>query len=194
MKAHLLILLLIVLPVACSKYTNSETENSQELGQNSPVIFEIQEDADGMRRVKGKILLFRLHKNRIAEYDFYDEQRKNSQNSNKAEDVFTLKWVKISEAEFEKFQALFDSQDFQKDFQISKESYQSKCCCTDDSGMDYIVKFESGNRQKTVVINNVCELNQLTNRDTRNSADIPVSLSELIRMAYVTQLKYINKK
>jgi len=194
MKARILVLTLIILLAACSKNINSETKDLQDREQTSPIIFEIYEDADGMRGVKGKILFFRLHKNRVAEYDFYDERQKNAGNSNKAEDVFSLKKVKISEAEFEKFQLLFNSEDFLKDFQIVRETYQSKCCCTDDSGLDYIIKFESGNQQKTVVINNVCEFNQLTNRDTGNSADIPTTLSELIRLAYVTQLKYIYKK
>ena len=194
MKARILVLTLVVLLAACSKNTNSETKDLQDGEQTSPIVFEIYEDADGMRGVKGKILFFRLHKNRVAEYDFYDERQKNAGNSNKAEDIFSVKQVKISEAEFEKFELLFNSEDFLKDFQIVKESYQSKCCCTDDSGLDYIIKFESGNQQKTVVINNVCEFNQLTNRDTGNSADIPITLSELIRLAYVTQLKYIYKK
>ena len=194
MKSRVLILSFIVLSAACFKSTNSDTGNPQKDLPNSEPVLEIQIEADGMRGVAGKILLFRLYKNAVAEYDEADEQKKIAGNGAKAEEIFSRKRVKISAPEYEKFQLLFDSADFRKDFQITRESYQSARSCTDDSGLDYKISYESGGRQKIVAINNVCEFHQLTNRETGNNVDIPVTLSELIRLAYVTQLRYVYKK
>jgi len=182
------IILLLLLSSCANNSATSEIETLQSQIRNSQPILEIQVDSDGARSVANK-LFFRLYKNGFAEFEHRSD--KFAENGNeKAE----FKQVKISEDDFEKFQLLFDSEPFQKDFQIVAANYEAKCCCTDDSGLNYKVTFESGGKQKTVDIKHVCELNQLTNRDTTKSADIPVTLSELIRLAYVTKLRYVYKK
>lgn len=194
MKIHIVILSLILLLSACFESKNSATEISPKELQNSKIILEIYEEFDGMRGVAGKILLFRLYENGIAEFDAPNAEKKNVENSNRAKDIFSLKRVRISDEDIIKFHRLMTSEDYKQDFQITKDEYQSKCCCTDDSGTNFITSLTSDVQEKIVSINNVCDINQLTNRDTANSADIPVSLSEVIRLAYVTQLKYLAKK
>lgn len=190
MKVCFLALVLAFLLIACADSNSPQNTNNLEIlqkeAQNLEPMLEIRVGIAG-RNPAGENLFFRLYENRLAEFDYTND----TDNTNETPKV-VLKHTKISEEDFRKFQSLFDSQDYRKDFEIVKESYKGKYC-TEESSI-YRIKISSGTQRKNIVISPVCQLNELTNRDTMNSADIPVTLSELIRLAYVTSLKHIYKK
>lgn len=168
------------------------SESLLEEARKSAPLFEIYHETSGAWRVSGKTLFFRLYKNRVAEFDHLDASKIKDGIDYKAEEVVTLRQVRVRETDFQKFQQLFDSADFQKDFQILKNKYQSQAC-TEGSSI-YKIDLEPGEQRKSVEISPVCDLNELTNRDMAGSADIPETLSELIRLASVTQLKHAYRK
>lgn len=178
---------------SCAKDANiinsaSEKEILQTQIQNSQIILEIQEDATGMWEATGKTLFLRLYDSGIVEFEFQDDKKKIAGKINKTEEINSLKQVKISREEFQKFIMLLKS----KDFKIVKETYQAKCCCT-DAVLNYKVISNSTGRQKSIDLKRYCNFNQLTNREEVSSADIPIDLSEILLLSYLTRLKYVNK-
>ena len=195
MKIFIFLAVIFVCLIASCAQRKADTEplNLQIQAQNSKVVLDIQQDAVGMWAVTGKSLFFRLYENGIIELDFVDESKITIENRNKIDEVKTLQQAHISEEDFKKFQTLFDSEKFKKDIQIVKKGYRRECCCTDAS-LTYKIDFQFNGAQKIIDLNGYCSLSELTNRETRNSADIPITLSELMRLAYLTRLKYLSKE
>lgn len=198
MKVYPVILMLVLCATACFQYSPNSNhatavpESLLEEARKSVPFFEIYHETSGPWTVSGKTLFFRLYKNGVAEFDYLDASKIKEGVLYKAEEVVNLRPVRVRETDFQKFQKLFDSADFQKDFEILKTKYEGRSC-TEGSSI-YKIVLMSGEQSKSVEISPVCSLNELTNRDMVNSADIPVTLSELIRLASVTQLKHAYRK
>ena len=196
MKIYPLFLLLALWATACFQPApNSNQTVPQSLleeARKSAPLFEIYHETSGPWKVSGRTLFFRLYKNGVAEFDHIDASKIKDGELYKAEEVAESRPVRIRETDFQKFQKLFDSAEFQRDFQIIKTEYRGKSC--NHGSSIYKIVLASGEQRKFVEINPVCSLNELTNRDMVNSADIPATLSELIRLASVTQLKHAYRK
>ncbi|MBA2621296.1 MAG: hypothetical protein H0U87_08855 [Acidobacteria bacterium] len=122
-QAKLLFVLLAVLfAIACAK---NEGQDAFSILPDSKPILEISQDAFGLWDVTGNTLFFRLYSNGSAEFEYPDDKKKTTAKSKNADEINTLKQVKISEREFQKFSDLLNSEDFQK----IQNKYKRKCCC-----------------------------------------------------------------
>ena len=108
----LLALLICLFTFACNKI---ETQNQFANSPNSTPVLEISQEANGMWKVTGKTLFFRLYDNGIVEFEYPDDKKKVAgEIISKAEEINTLKQTQLSEEKFQEIISLLNSEDFQK--------------------------------------------------------------------------------
>lgn len=178
MKTSIIFILLINLfCVSCSKPPEIVSK------PNTPPIFEVSQNAQGMWDVTGKTLFFRLYENGFVEFGYPDEAKKINGQQFKAEEINSLKQSVISTDELQQFIEIIKSDDFQK---ISS-SYKRKCCCT-DTVLDY--KITVG--QKNIDLNSFCNTDELTDPQNRYyPPDFPKGLSDLMKRTELLRWKLI---
>lgn len=180
--------------IACSKIeesnnlTEQQTENPRIDKPNSKPILEIMQDEEGMWNVTGKTLFFNLYDNGIVEFEYPDDTKKIAGKTNKAEEINSLKRIKISEDELRKFTDLLNAEDFKK----TKNNYKNKCCCT-DATVDYKINFNDVGNPKSIILNSYCGLENLTNPQKYDISDFPKVLSDLMILVDNIRYKYISK-
>ena len=192
MKTLFAILIFSIFLASCGKIENFtnltqqkvESENPENEQPDAPPILEIIEDAKGMSAVTGKTLFFNLYDNGIIEFEYADE-KKTAGNSNKAEEINTLKRAKISREELQKFIDLLKSEDFQN----AKSDYRRKCSLSDMS-KDYRISFSDGLKEKNINAGFTEGFKQKCRLSEQGNTDFPKVLNELLILADNLRTKY----
>lgn len=195
MKVLSLILVVIVsLSITgCLKTFSTGIENPKIPLGSLPVL-EISEDAEGPWQTTGKTLLFRLYENGVAEFEYVDEQKIVSNKPNRAEEINSVRRIKMNEADLKEFIDLLNS----KDFQEIKVDYRRQCCCV-DATLSYEIRFQSFNEPKRINLAGYCDSNELviSGKQSNSGApalnyrrNFPVVISELIELVTKTRAKF----
>ena len=163
----------------------AKNENQDKFAKpiDTAPILEISQDAKGLWDVRGKTLFLRLYDNGFVEFE-YPDNRKKTAGFNEAEKINTLKQIKVSKRELQKFLDLLNSEEFQK----IQDKYERKYLCM-DTYLDYKINLKYNNNQRNILLNGFCDIGQLKNPQSYYVEDFPKVLSELMTLVDNTRWK-----
>lgn len=177
MKNFVAVLLFSLAFAACSKWEMFNNPAETAADSDAPVILEITQDAVGMWNVTGKTLFLKLRSDGFVEFEFSDDKKMEAGKINRAEDINTLSWSKLSAEELKAFTDLLKSEDFQQ----TENEYRRKCCCT-DAVLNYKINLPDAAQPKNISLNGYCGSNELTNSQNSEINNLPKVLSELMNL------------